>query len=646
MKSHSYATDARLHVERGVNTRFELKHYTSLDEWESAAARLREQIKAGCGLSPMPKKTPLLARIFGKLDRGDYTVETVTFQSYPGLYVIGNLYRPKGKTGKLPVILCPHGHGANGRFEDTNLISVPNRAANIARLGMIAFAYSMIGFNEATQIKHGIQGSPREELWGISSGAMQLWNSIRAVDFVSTLPDVDTNRIGCTGESGGGTQTFMLSAVEPRIKVNAPVCMISATMQGGCVCENAPLIRIDSNSVEIGALMAPKPMMMVAATGDWTRETRESEYPAIRAIYKLYKADSKLGLFYQKADHNYDKASREHVYPWFQQFFLNKDVGDVTPEQPHNIGDTKALTAFTEPPKDALNYNQLTDNIVVMSNAKIDSFGLGSRSSLNRFRQTFGPGLRACFAVSTLGSDDLVVNEHGSEDFANYSAKTLVLGRKGIGDAIPALLFVPKTTTKTNPVLVVHSSGKAALLKNGKPGELISALIARGNTVLAIDTFLTGEADKNDERLKEQFFTTYYRTDAAERVQDIVTALCFLKSHGSANVDLIGVGKSGIDCLFARAFAGIPGSTVIDANQFDAASDQAFVDDFFIPGIRRAGDIRTAAAMVAPSRLVVYNAVKGFPSDWIKRAYDVSGSPRNLVITGLAISETGIVAHL
>lgn len=639
-------TDARLGARRGTDTRFELAKYASLEQWQGHATRLREQILTGCGLNPMPKKTPLRARIFGNVDRGDYTVETVTFQSYPGLYVIGNLYRPKGKQGKLPVILSPHGHGKDGRFEDEDLISVPARCANLAKLGMIAFAYSMMGFNEATQIGHGFKPSPRQELWGISPGGLQLWNSIRAVDFVSTLPDVDTKRIGCTGESGGGTQTFMLSAVDDRIAVNAPVCMISAIMQGGCQCENAPLVRIDSNSVEIGCLMAPKPMMMVGATGDWTKETRESEYPTTREIYKLYGAQSKLGMYFQDAGHNYNKGSREHVYPWFQKWFLGENVGDVTPEQPHNVGDTKLLTAWNEPPQDALNLDGLTNELIEMDKAQIEGFGLGSRSSLDRYRRTFGPALRRCFAVSVPKAAEITAEDRGSVENGDYSVTKLVIGRKGVGDAIPALYFEPKQGKKSAPVLLVHPEGKSALLDGDEPGDEIKTVLANGKPVLAIDCFLTGDADKHDERVKEKFFTSFYRTDAAERVQDIVTALCYLKSRGAANADLVGLGASGLDCLFARAFAGGSGTAIIDADQFDTTDDQAFVDKLFVPSIRRAGDVRTASAMIAPGKLTICNAGKGFPSEWVKRAYEAAGSEKNVRITSSALSLHEIVGKL
>ena len=102
------------------------------------------------------------------------------------------------------------------------------------------------------------------------------------------LPEVDSKRLVCTGESGGGTQTYNLYAVDDRLTAAAPVCMVSSMMQGGCVCENAPGLRFDTNNVEIGAMIAPKPLLLVNSSQDWTRHTPDVEYPAIRSIYGLY----------------------------------------------------------------------------------------------------------------------------------------------------------------------------------------------------------------------------------------------------------------------------------------------------------------------------------------------------------------------
>ena len=180
------------------------------------------------------------------------------------------------------MMLAPHGHAQYGRLEHGPLFSVPSRGINHARQGYVVFAYDMIGYNDTMQIPHAF-GGPREQLWGIGPLGLQLWNSMRALDFIQSLPDVDPEKIVVTGESGGGTQTFLLCAVDSRPKWSAPVNMISFIMQGGSPCENAPNLRLDTNNVEIGSLMAPKPMLMVSATGDWTRNTPKEEYPAIKA---------------------------------------------------------------------------------------------------------------------------------------------------------------------------------------------------------------------------------------------------------------------------------------------------------------------------------------------------------------------------
>ena len=149
-------------------------------------------------------------------------VEKVYFESYPGHYVTGNLFRPKRIEGRVPAILNPHGHWSYGRLENSLNASIPVRAANFARLGMIAFTYDMVGYVDSQAISHRFaighrEGTfDREMLWGVNLLGLQLWNSIRALDFLLTLPEVDPERIGATGASGGGTQTFLLAAVDER----------------------------------------------------------------------------------------------------------------------------------------------------------------------------------------------------------------------------------------------------------------------------------------------------------------------------------------------------------------------------------------------------------------------------------------------
>ena len=211
---------------------------------------------------------------------------------------------------------------------------MPGRAISLARNGFVVFTYDMIGYNDSRQLEHRLFGGPREKLWGLSMAGLQLWNGIRGVDFLESLPYVKRDAIGATGASGGGTQVFLLAAVDQRVAVAAPVNMISLHMQGGCLCENQPGLRLDTNNVEIAATIAPRPLLMVSATGDWTTNTMEREYPAVRAIYSLVGAADRVHGVRFEAPHNYNRDSREAVYAWMARW-LQGAPADVTARSEH-----------------------------------------------------------------------------------------------------------------------------------------------------------------------------------------------------------------------------------------------------------------------------------------------------------------------
>src|SRR5687767_11437590 len=293
---------------RTLNDRFDPPRFTSAEAWAPRAQYIREHILASAGLMPMPARTPLRPVVFGDVPHADYSVSKVYFESLPGFFVTGNLYRPVG-AGPFPAILSPHGHWTYGRLENSVLNSGPGRAIGLARQGFVVFTHDMVGYIDSRQLPHTF-GGRRESLWGLNLGGLQLWNSIRALDFLETLPYVRRDAIGVTGESGGGTQTFLLAAVDTRVAVAAPVNMISLHMQGGCLCENQPGLRLDTNNVEIAATIAPRPLLMVSATGDWTTNTLEREYPAVRALYALNGAADRVHAVRFEAPHNYNRDSR------------------------------------------------------------------------------------------------------------------------------------------------------------------------------------------------------------------------------------------------------------------------------------------------------------------------------------------------
>ncbi|MHB0878898.1 MAG: acetylxylan esterase [Anaerolineae bacterium] len=639
---------------RHTDTVFIFPGYGSREQWQARKEHLRRRILIGAGLWPSPEREPLNPRVTGGIEHDDYTIENVYFESYPGFFVAGNLYRPKGKQGPFPAVLCPHGHWDHGRLEDTDVCSVPGRCISFARRGYVAFAYDMVGYNDSgLQVPHTRRGDEtigfwderRFYLWGVSLLGLQLWNGMRALDFLATLPDVDAARLACTGASGGGTQTFLLAAVDDRIRAAAPVNMISAHMQGGCLCENAPGLRLDAFNVEFGAMMAPRPMMMVSATGDWTADTPRVEYPAIQSIYRLFGAAERLGEHQVDAGHNYNRESREAVYTWFGRWLLGEGDETKLREQPFTVDAPEAMRVFPmgKLPANAVSPERLVADLVAARAPPGESLRPVDAASLQAYRELLGTAYRYAVDARMPEAADLSVVAGEAWDGNGYRAERLTLGAAGASERIPALLLVPGNMR--GAVLTVHAEGKEGLLEGGEPKEPIYGLLARGYAVLGIDTYGTGEATawRGDEG--KPHFHTFNRGRAAQRVQDILTAIAYLQTRAHT-VHLAGMGDAGLWCLLARALAPAVATTVVDAAQFDCDDDAAWAERLYIPHIRRAGDLRTAVALVAPGKLLVLNAGASFPAQWFRQVYAAAGASDALRIEPDALNLREIVDSL
>ena len=557
--------------------------------WEQTSQYLRRHILVSTGQYPNFEpllKLPLNPQIFGKIERSDYTVEKVYFESYPGFFCTGNLYRPRGKDGPFPAIVSPHGHWDRGRLENIERGSIPGRCINFAKQGYVIFSYDMVGYNDSgQQVDHrSFPNGDREAIWGISLLGLQLQNAIRSIDFLQSLPDVDPDRIACTGASGGGTQTFMLMAIDDRIKVSAPVNMISAHMQGGCLCENAPNLRIDFSNIEIGAMMAPRPLLLVSATGDWTKDTPDVEYPAIHSIYQHFGAADKIHQVQIDAEHNYNKASREAVYQWFAKWLLeNQDSSKLT-EVDFTVESDEDLLVFHDRaiPYHALSTEELLASLRQLGKAAIEKRKPNTINELTAFQSEMGLGLLHALALSDQYKDSV-----------NLVQK---LNQPAIAE---------------QATLIVH--------QNSQIDVLADQLSSDKHAIFGLQLKPTGRDTYSG------FFNTYNRLDSALWCQDILAAVETIREENDSlkSLNLIGIDGAGPVTFLAAGFSSAD-YLAVDLEKFNAEDDEDFIAQLPIPSIRRVGDFRTAGALLVPKPIYLLNTGRHFPVQWIADLYQLA----------------------
>ena len=566
----AWPQDSRNVNSPNTNTHFKMPEYKTLAQWEARKKQLKEQILFTAGLDPMPERPPVRSEVFGRIENKDYSIEKVLIETRPGYWLGGNLFRPLGRTGKFPAIVSPHGHWSYGRLENTPLASLPTRAINLARQGYVVLLYDMVGYNDTVQTPHAF-GNKIEQLWNWGPLGLQLWNSTRAIDFLMTLPDVDMTRIGATGASGGGTQSFLLAAIDERVKYMVPVNMLSAIMQGGSPCENAPGLRVGAFNLEFGAMMAPRPLLMVSATGDWTKNTLEEEYPAVKGIYELYDRASLVEAVRIDAPHNYNKDSREAMYKFFAKHVLGDTDAAKYAEKNARIETLPNMLALhgRTLPMGALSYDGLFvqwRTIVMEQNDRLSGNPAEKRRLL---RLALGAEWPSAVTM-TAGVGEAIT-----------------LSRPAVKDRIPGV-WLPG---EGRVALVLHPEGSAA----ARASDDVAALTRDKRPMLIIDAFQTGQAKERRQTDVPQFLT-FNRTDDQLRVQDILTALRWLESKGHTEVELVGLGTASVWVRFAAAIAPVKVKLTAKPVFFHGA-DTEFVNYFFVPGIQRAGGWKAAMAL-------------------------------------------------
>jgi dienelactone hydrolase len=578
-------------------------------------------------------RTELRAEVFGKVERPGYTIEKVVLETFPGFFLSGNLYRPSGKRGKVPAVLCPHGHWAEGRVVEV----LQNRAIGWAKLGCVSFIYDMVGYADSKPFGHKFLND-RLRRWGLSLVTLQTWNSIRVVDFLSSLDDVDPARIGCTGESGGGTQTFLLTAIDDRIKVAAPVVMVSDSFQGGCVCENAAGLRIGTDNVEFAALCAPRPMKLVGASGDWTARTMFRAYPQVREVYHLFGAPERVSADVFNFPHNYNQTSRNAVYAFMAKWLLGIDDPDRTREGDQTIEEPEDLYTFTEKhpaPAGRKSAAQLEAELVGVMRRQLDKLAPeSSAAAWEAGRQLLLTSLKVRLGLVNPSADDLGAQLIRRTGRPGYTMVHYLVGRRSTGEEIPTVCLIP-ARANGHATLCFAPTGKAGLFDaSGQPTPVVGALLDRGQTVVGFDPFLVGEsidpAAPVHSRPEAFASDCYNPTLPADRAQDLATLVAWTRSQPEIlDVSLIALGDCGPLALLARpALEGLA-RTAIDLNRFDFGDGSGPVPPMVdAPGVLQFGGTHVAAALCCPAPLWIFGAAEGFATKWPVKSYamaDASG---------------------
>ncbi len=676
------SADTRGENLKTLNGHFPFLVPASLDDWQSRAAALRRRVLVATGLWPMPHKTPLNAVIHGKVERPGFTVEKVYFESLPGHYVTGMLFRPTetaetGASGglRLPGVLSPHGHGGRlQRYSDRELAAqiaqgaehfeksgrMPKlaRCAQLARMGCVTFIFDMLGYADSIQISQTIahrfqqaskQGrssadsdqwefySPQADLRLQSVMGLQTWNAIRSLDFLASLPDVDPDRLAVTGGSGGGTQTILLGAIDDRVKVGFPNGMVSTSMQGGCYCENCNLLRIDTGNVELAALFAPRPQAMTAAD-DWTKQMMSDGYPELQRLYAMtgdqHDVYCRPMLHFK---HNYNYVTRATMYQWFNRH-LKLGLDDPVVEQDFEPLTDAEMTVWNDdhpqPTETGIEHERnLCAWFDQQSGQQLAAIEPTDAKTLEEFRGTVGgawqvifdQGLPETVSYKRVGSDSRVglTIEKGLVSAADRQAQ------------LPLLTVYDKPAIRKEVLIWTDGAGKSAAFDSaGEPNELLTRLVAGGTFVMLPDLYHQGELQVAgvaaedqpliaDDRPYSAFSFGYNRTAVGQRAADLLAIIAHAAADKPNSIRLLGTGDAASWTAAAAARAGgLIDRVAIDFGDFRFADVRSYRDVNFVPGAVKYGDLPVLVALRAPHNMTVI--ANHQPPAIVKKTYDAA----------------------
>ena len=687
--------DVRLSPPKDLDGYFPLAVPKTREEWEKRADLVRRRIMLSQGIWPLPERTPLNAVVHGKIDRGDYTVEKAYFESVPGFLVTGNLYRPKNASGKAPIVLFPHGHWNEGRFIDIGRQAVRKEIVigserfeeggrsllqslpvQCARMGCVCFHYDMIGYADSQQLSFQLGhrfGTQRPEMnspenWGLYSPqaeahlqsimGLQTWGSVRALDFLLSLPEVDSTRVAVTGASGGGTQTMLLSGIDARVTASFPAVMVSTAMQGGCTCENASCLRVETGNIEFAGLFAPKPLGMTAAN-DWTKEMGTKGYPELQQLYKLLGADKSVQLVNNvHFGHNYNYVNRSAFYAFLNKHF-KLGLEDPVVEEDYKRLTRDEMTVFDvahpQPPSGPEFEKKLCRTLFEMSQQQLAALQPKDADSLAKWREVIGGAAEVLVGHGLPAATDVEFEKTDQSETEKYIRLTGLLRNKARGEELPLAAWHPQKSSG-RAVIWLSESGKAALFADdGSPTADVKKLLDAEITVLGADLLFQGEFLSGGEAVTKNrtvknnrqfagYTYGYNHALLAQRAQDVLSLVAFVKSHPDnpdkpKSIELVALdGTAPIAAVALSQCGSVINRAALDTRGFRFGQLADYLDVSFLPGGAKYGDLPAFLALAAPAKLWLAGETTESAS-LTKAAYAAGGNGDNVALSSAKPNE-------
>jgi dienelactone hydrolase len=648
----------------------------SRKEWLERRPRLRAAVLQAMGT--LPDDTCLLdPRMLGELKRPGYRIEKLIFQSRPDVWVTATAYVPENVQGKLPAVLCVHGHWPWGRRDPV----VQARCVGLVRLGFFVLAVDAFGAGERAPepgrgTYHGALSGAT--LWpaGLTLLGCQFYDNRRAVDYLRSRPEVDGDRLGITGASGGGNQTMYAGALDERFRAVVPVCSVGSYQAylraACCVCEVLPGALRFTEEGDVLGLTAPRALMVVSATQDsfqFSVGEAARSLDRARIIYRFMEAPEKVRHSTFDSPHAYNQAMREAMYGWMTRWLKNEGDGSPITEREQILEKPEDLSCFADRPRPKL---FLFPPTLAAREARVLLGRLTQRlpDHVEDWQATaaYLRGLLARDVFGGLPDRPRPSAQFGRPLVADGVATTDLELKTESGLSLPAVMKSRVQQTARQPVCVLlHLKGKSEAISQ----PLAAALLARGWTVVAPELRATGELRPTGDTIHGAI-----GHNAAEHAlwigrpllgQWVFDLLCLVDWLGlqptfdPRRLALVGFDQAGIVALCA---AGQSEDRVTAAAALNTTTsfitETAYPDGWHMgllaPGLLRAGDVPQWAALVAPRPLLLIDGTttpgRKLTERYLREAYAFTGhvyglhgaAPRLTIAEGAPVDE--LVAKL